>query len=92
MLRLLAQLGATLFIIVLAGVLVFYTIWGYFAWQWIQPASIRSFLLFMVVWIGLCWLTSLFLRLLFRVMQAYFPKIFRYFQEQEMEHRKTPPE
>ncbi len=92
MLRLLAQLGTTLFIIVLAGVLVFYAIWGYFAWQWIQPASIGSFLLFMVVWIGLCWLTSLFLRLLFKVMQPHFPKIFRYFQEKDVENRKNTPE
>ena len=90
MLRLLTQLGATLFIIVLAGILGYYAMWGYFTWQWIQPDSIRSYLLFLGIWIGLCWLTSLFFRFMFRILAPYFPRIFRFFQEQE--HRKTPEE
>jgi hypothetical protein len=90
MFRLLAQLGTTLFIILLAGIVVCYTIWGYFVWPWIRPDSIRSFLIFLAIWIGLCWLTSLFFRIMFRVFSPYFPRLFRFFQEREQ--RKTPLE
>lgn len=90
MIRLLAQLGTTLFIIFLAWVLICYTIWAYFVWQWIQPHSIQSFLIFLAAWMGLCWLTSLVFRLLFRVLQPHFPAIFRFFQDTK--HRETPPE